>query len=68
MPLRQTLQNLNPHFPLHDAKSITAYNTFIKDFTRIFSDLGFSTDLTTSTVLRLAKDKLPEPLLVKWTE
>ena len=48
-----------PQFPLHDAKSITAYNTFSKEFTRIFSDLGFSSDLTSSTVLRLAKDKLP---------
>ena len=48
-----------PQFPLHDAKSITSYNTFIKEFTRIFSDLGFSSDLTSSTVLRLAKDKLP---------
>ena len=54
--------------PLHDAKSITAYNTFIKEFTRIFSDLGFSSELTSSTVLRLAKDKLPKQLLVKWTE
>ena len=57
-----------PQFPLHDAKSITTYNTFIKEFTRIFSDLGFSSDLTSSTVLRLAKDKLPKQLLVKWTE
>ena len=57
-----------PQFPLHDAKSITAYNTSIEEFTRIFSDLGFSSNLTSSTVLRLAKDKLPKPLLVKWTE
>ena len=56
-----------PQFPLHDAKSITTYNTFIKEFTRIFSYLGFSSDLTSSTVLRLAKDKLPKQL-VKWTE
>ena len=48
-----------PQFPLHDAKSSTTYNTFIKNFTRIFSDLDFSSDLTSSTVLRLAKDKLP---------
>ena len=57
-----------PQFPLYDAKSITTYNTFIKEFTRNFSDIGFSSDLTSSTVLRLAKDKLPKQLLVKWTE
>ena len=43
-----------PQFPLHDANSITTYNPFINEFTRTFSDLGFSPDLTSSTVLRLA--------------
>ena len=57
-----------PRAKHHDSNSLTNFTTFLKEFTRTFTTLNFTSDLTSSAVLRLAKEKLPDNLLFKWTE
>ena len=48
--------------------TLVSFSTFLKQLIQTFHNLHFTADLHSSTVLTLAKDKLPHHLLLKWTE
>ena len=51
----------NPH-------TLVSFATFLKQMVQTFTDLHYTADLQSSTVLSTAKTKLPHNLLTKWTE
>ena len=48
--------------------TLVSFSTFLKQLIQTFHILHFTADLHSSTVLTLAKEKLPHHLLLKWTE
>ena len=48
--------------------TLVSFSTFLKQLIQTFHNLHFTADLHSSTVLTLAKEKLPHHLLLKWTE
>ena len=48
--------------------TLVSFSTFLKQLIQTFHNLHFTADLHSSTVLTLAKGKLPHHLLLKWTE
>ena len=48
--------------------TLVSFSTFLKQLIQTFHNLHFNADLHSSTVLTLAKEKLPHHLLLKWTE
>ena len=48
--------------------TLVSFSTFLKQLIQTFHNLHFTAHLHSSTVLTLAKEKLPHHLLLKWTE
>ena len=48
--------------------TLVSFSTFLKQLIQTFHNLHFTADLHSSTVLALAKEKLPHHLLLKWTD
>ena len=55
------ISSQNPH-------TLVSFFTFLKQLVQTFINLRFTADLQSSTVLTIAKEKLPHNLLLKWTE
>ena len=55
------ISSQNPH-------TLVSFFTFPKQLVQTFINLRFTADLQSSTVLTIAKEKLPHNLLLKWTE
>ena len=62
--------HLPPHLPyqLFQPNTLVSLSTFLKQLIQTFHNLHFTADLHSSTVLTLAKEKLPHHLLPEWTE
>ena len=48
--------------------TLVSFSKFLKQLIQTFHNLHFTANLHSSTVLTLAKEKLPHHLLLKWTE
>ena len=51
-----------------DPHTLVSFTTFLKQMGQFFTDLHYTADLQSFTVLSIAKAKLPHNLLTKWTE
>ena len=51
-----------------DPHTLVSFTTFLKQMVQSFTDLHYTADLQSSTVLSIAKANLPHNLLTKWTE
>ena len=49
-------------------RSVVSFASFLKQLVRTFQNLGFQADLHSTALLKLIKTKVPDNLLMKWTE
>ena len=49
-------------------RSVVSFAFFLKELVRTFQNLGFQADLNSTALLKLIKTKVPDNLLMKWTE
>ena len=56
------------HISSQNPQTLVSFFTFLQQLVQTFINLRFTVDLQSSTVLTIAKKKLPHNLLLKWTE
>ena len=52
----------------YNKQSFIAFSSFLKRLVQAFQNQGFKADIQSSTLLRKAKETIPQNLLLKWTE
>ena len=53
---------------MNDHAALIAFASLLRKIVQTFASHGFSADLNATYLLRIARDKLPNPIKLKWTE
>ena len=53
---------------MNDHAALKAFVSLLRKVVQTFASHGFSADLNATYLLRIARDKLPNPIKLKWTE
>ena len=53
---------------MNDHAALIAFASLLRKVVQTFASHGFSADLNVTYLLRIARDKLPNPIKLKWTE
>ncbi|XP_075264413.1 uncharacterized protein LOC142356371 [Convolutriloba macropyga] len=53
---------------MNDHAALIAFASLLRKVVQTFASHGFSADLNATYLLRIARDKLPNPIKLKWTE
>ena len=53
---------------MNDHAALIAFASLLRRVVQTFASNGFSADLNATYLLRIARDKLPNPIKLKWTE
>ena len=53
---------------MKDHAALIAFASLLRKVVQTFSSYGFSADLNATYLLRIARDKLPKPIKLKWTK
>ena len=53
---------------MNDHAALIAFASLLRKFVQTFASHGFRADLNATYLLRIARDKLPNPIKLKWTE